>query len=138
MLVGAAAIAVVAAVTSCTPGIPYGARLNADGTVDHVVCSGEYGVRVDYVSADESVVEWDPRDASGERVEAGGVLYYGQSLQGVPTESAPPPEDWAAVDLTVGEFERSDLEVGTWVWETEFLAFMPDRPCARYAYLEDR
>ena len=134
----AAAIAAGMLLTSCTPGIPFGARLNADGTVDHVVCYGDYGVHVDYISPSESVVEWEPLDAAGERIQGGGVLYYGQALQGVPTQAAPPPEDWTEVDLTVGDFLRSELEEGRWVWETEYVAFIPDRPCGDFAYLEDR
>ena len=134
----AAVVGATLLLTSCTPGIPFGARLNEDGTVDHVVCTGDYGVLVDYISSSESTVEWNPLDADGERIRAGGVLYYGQALQGVPTQSAPPPEDWTEVELTMGGFLRSELEVGRWVWETEFFGFIPDRPCERFAYLEDR
>lgn len=122
--------AVLALLTGCTPALDYGVRLNADNTVDYVVCysgGSSLNVRVDYtVPGESNPLEWE-----GELISPSdhrSVVHYGDERYSS-IILAPPPEGWTTVSVESREVRRDELELGHWVWFTQALPFVPDQPC---------
>jgi hypothetical protein len=136
---GAVVLATAALVlTACTPGLKMGVRLNADGTVDQVLCDYAESFEVDYRVKDSDVdgPEWEAAEPE-ERSETDlsiddRVILYGELPRGAesPGEALPPPRGWTSVILSRGEFDRSELVEGEWVWSPGDLPWVPGRPCS--------
>lgn len=130
--VSAAALALMT-LTSCTPGVDYGVRLNADGTIDLALCEkyGSYEVVVDYMvdGSDSGTPEWVMRRPWGEY--SGQVIaLYGDAPTPYETSTLrPPPSDWVSVVFDGHEADRNDLTVGEWLWSTSTYPWEPDYPC---------
>ena len=125
--------------TGCTPGLDdMGVRLNADGTVDQVLCDSGGGFSVDYRVGDSDwsgPVEWEGADAWTHPATAasseGQVIRYGRLPFGASSHSTalPPPPGWTVVELSRASFARDELVEGEWVWTTSDWPWIPAMPC---------
>lgn len=132
---GAVATVTLVILSGCTAPTPFGMRLNADGTVDYLVCRGSRSViEVDYrydsedVNA-ESSPEWRAAGASSER----GVIRYGEEPDGFERdwlEPPPPGWDWVSASDPWVSATRDELVEGEWVWfSTTDYPWIPEHPC---------
>jgi hypothetical protein len=125
---GAAMIALVVLLSSCSVPREWAARLNADGSIDYLSCWDDLEeIEVDYVAAGETegTIAW--RVHRNEASDAGMMLtltvdvaYYGQVPQGwtVDVPEHRPPRDWDRIDTPAGFAARDDLREGEWAWFT--------------------
>lgn len=141
----AAAIVAVLLLAGCSYTEGYGLRLNADGTVDYVMCSSRsYRViEVDYeaegeqgLEGNERTIEWRATGVDS----SGHVVRYGEEPPGFERDVLePPPRDWEQVIINEGiaGADREDLRDGEWVWwGTSTEPWVPEHPCDE-ADLED-
>jgi hypothetical protein len=141
--IGAALLAlpVVSILTGCIAPQYGGVRLNADGTVDYVVCyRHNEPIYVNYLGEDDQGSdtgldedEWraiPKNDVSGPTVIEYGLLPNGYG-ETVPPED--PPLGWTRVDTPGGYFLRSELTEGEWYWNNPNpWAWIPNHPCSGY------
>lgn len=135
---GAAFVALCALLTGCSVPEHGGARLNADGTIDYVLCSPGHNdvIEVDYWLDGESQSspsdpEWHASPSQG-APDAPLVVRYGRLpigySQARPT--ADPPSGWDWVSTPGGSFNRDDLIEDEWYWNIESAwAWIPNHPC---------
>ncbi len=136
----AVVLVAVAVLTGCSVAPEWAIRLNADGTVDHLLCwGGMESISVDYRSSSHpsGIVEWEaevvptPVDDFSAVAKPVDVAYYGETppnWSGDPARR--PPVDWDYVSIGWGELARDELEVGEWHWEVRTdWAWIPPQPC---------
>lgn len=129
--VGAAAVVLLG---SCTPPSEYGVRLNADDTIDFVLCTGYYGdgdLIVDYQLDEDDVddPEWVMTSEEPARLDRILIEYGIAPVEPKSIHLEDPPADWVSVTFGWEYAERSELVVDEWLWSTEFYPWIPDRPC---------
>lgn len=135
-LVCVAVLGIVACLTSCSVPLPWGARLNSDGTVDFAECADGRGrVSFDYLLSDErpggetGPVEWQI-DRVHDVVTEPQIILYGTVPMGFEgAQALPPPDGWSSVEVGSALIYRSELEEGEWVWRDGRLPFIPNVPC---------
>lgn len=122
----------LAVLSGCTPAVQFGARLNADGTVDYITCNdwGSPSICVDYEwGREDGPIEWQAASPADSDLN-GVVVHYGETPAGFTGPAAAPvPAEWDRVQFGFSNIGRDELVVGEWVWETGEPSFVPDRPC---------
>lgn len=130
---GAGIVALIAlALSGCSQPPDGGVRLNADGTIDFIVCGGpETIVEVTYLGIERTPTfdgttwrgTWtDPDRLPGQVVHYGDPGYTAEILLN-------PPAGWTDVVANGVYADREDLTVGEWVWFTSDPDWVPRRPC---------
>lgn len=123
---------VVLVLSGCSPAVQFGARLNADGTVDYITCNdwGSPPIHVDFVlGREDGPVEWQANPLTESDLN-GEVVHFGENPEGFAGSRAlPVPDEWDRVQFGFSNIRRDELVVGQWVWETGEPSFVPDRPC---------
>ena len=108
--------------------------MNADETIDFVLCTGFYGdgdLVVDYhldeddVDDPEWVITSDLRHYFNRK-----VVEYGTAPTMTSTVHLEnPPDDWVSVSFGGESVRRSELVSGEWLWSTNPYPWVPDQPC---------
>jgi hypothetical protein len=133
--VGVGVAIAILTLAGCSVPTPFGMRLNADGTVDYLICSGSSGViEVDYGYDSEAIdaepsPEWRAAGPSSGR----DVIRYGEEPDGFERgwlEPPPPGWDWVTVSHPWVSAARDELVEDEWVWfSTADYPWIPEHPC---------
>jgi hypothetical protein len=129
----AAAGALLVLLASCSMPSEFAMRLNSDGTVDYLDCSGPLGyVNVDYryEVGEQGSIEWEATQPLG--AGAADVAYYGEVPPGWDERYTAfrPPLGWTFVSTSAGGVYRESLDEGEWEWFTvSTWDWIPEHPC---------
>lgn len=137
---GVVGIAIGASVlVGCSVPSSLGYRLNADDTVDFVLCGpNAWDVEVDYLlpgedpwDEDAPEPEWVAETTMASADLKGEVVRYGEDPRHYSTVSlADPPDDWTWVSLSGETVDRENMVEGQWVWRnTSEYPWVPNHPC---------